>query len=55
MCRRVACKTCEKPHWAGCGAHVESVLGDVPVKERCSCEASSTTSQSVFAKLFGAR
>jgi hypothetical protein len=36
MCRRVTCKTCGKPTWAGCGAHVEQVLGDVPKAQRCS-------------------
>jgi hypothetical protein len=35
MCRRVTCKTCGKPSWAGCGAHVEQVLGDVPKTMRC--------------------
>ncbi|MCX6521520.1 MAG: hypothetical protein NTZ21_12730 [Actinobacteria bacterium] len=35
MCRRVTCKTCGKPSWAGCGAHVEQVLGDVPKRDRC--------------------
>ena len=37
MCRRVTCKTCGKPGWAGCGAHVDAVLGDVPKKDRCHC------------------
>ena len=31
------CKKCGKPSWAGCGAHVEHVLGDVPRNERCRC------------------
>jgi hypothetical protein len=31
------CKQCGKPNWAGCGAHVEQVLGDVPKSQRCSC------------------
>jgi hypothetical protein len=26
MCRRVDCKQCGKPTYAGCGAHVEQVL-----------------------------
>ena len=25
--------------WAGCGAHVEQVLGDVPADDRCACGA----------------
>jgi hypothetical protein len=33
----VMCKTCKKPTWAGCGAHVEQVLGDVPKAQRCQC------------------
>lgn len=37
MCRRVTCSTCGKPSWAGCGAHVEQVLGDVPRDQRCRC------------------
>ncbi len=37
MCRRVTCKTCGKPDWAGCGAHVDAVLGDVPKADRCHC------------------
>lgn len=37
MCRRVVCPTCGRPTWAGCGAHVEQVLGDVPKSERCQC------------------
>jgi hypothetical protein len=35
MCRKVTCKQCGKPTWAGCGAHVEQVLGDVPSADRC--------------------
>lgn len=35
MCRRVNCKICQRPTWAGCGAHVEQVLGDVPKAQRC--------------------
>jgi hypothetical protein len=37
MCRRTTCEQCGKPTWAGCGAHVEMVLGDVPKSERCHC------------------
>jgi len=35
MCRRVDCGVCGKPTFAGCGAHVEQVLGDVPAAQRC--------------------
>ena len=37
MCRRVTCRDCGRPTFAGCGAHVEQVLGDVPVSQRCRC------------------
>ena len=35
MCRRVACRTCGKPTWAGCGQHVNEALAGVPAAERC--------------------
>jgi hypothetical protein len=37
MCRRVECRKCGKPTFAGCGMHVEQVLGDVPPPQRCRC------------------
>jgi hypothetical protein len=37
MCTRIKCPRCQKPTYAGCGAHVEQVLGDVPKSERCRC------------------
>lgn len=37
MCRRVTCSQCQKPTFAGCGMHIEQVLGDVPKAERCRC------------------
>ncbi len=37
MCRAVTCSKCNKPTWAGCGAHVEQVLGHVAKAARCSC------------------
>jgi len=37
MCRRTVCERCQKPTYAGCGMHVEQVLGDVPTSERCRC------------------
>jgi hypothetical protein len=39
MCRRITCSRCGRPSFAGCGAHVEQVLGDVPRAERCQCSA----------------
>jgi hypothetical protein len=37
MCRRVQCEKCSKPTYAGCGMHIEQVLGDVAVEDRCHC------------------
>ena len=39
MCRRITCEQCGKPSFAGCGLHIESVLKDVPVAERCQGHA----------------
>lgn len=41
MCRRVECSRCGRPTFAGCGMHVEQVLGDVPPAERCRCDERS--------------
>jgi len=53
MCRRTTCSTCGKPSWAGCGAHVEQVLGDVALDDRCHCEAGAASSGGLLKKLFG--
>jgi hypothetical protein len=37
MCKRIQCESCGKPSFAGCGMHVEQVLGDVAPTERCQC------------------
>jgi hypothetical protein len=37
MCRRIECSKCGRPTYAGCGLHVEQVLGDVPPSDRCRC------------------
>lgn len=42
MCRRVNCPRCGRPTYAGCGAHVEQVLADVPTTERCRCRETAT-------------
>lgn len=41
MCRRVNCSKCGKPSYAGCGMHVEQVLGNVPRDQRCRCRESA--------------
>lgn len=53
MCKKVICPQCNKPGWAGCGAHVEEVLGDVPVADRCHCnDADAPTAKSGLSGLF---
>lgn len=37
MCIRVTCQSCQRPTYAGCGMHIEEVLGDVPRDQRCQC------------------
>lgn len=50
MCQRVTCESCGKPTYAGCGRHVEAVLGDVPSEARCRCrEAKAKPRASVMA------
>jgi hypothetical protein len=44
MCQRVTCRQCGKPTFAGCGRHIEQVLGDVPPEQRCRCREASQTS-----------
>ncbi|MCA9492916.1 MAG: hypothetical protein KC621_23455 [Myxococcales bacterium] len=54
MCQRVSCPKCGKPDWRGCGAHVESVLGNVPKQDRCKCrEAGASAGPSPTPTLWG--
>jgi len=57
VCTRTVCSTCKKPTYAGCGRHVEQVLGDVPKDERCRCReeraALGEAEPSFFERLFG--
>jgi len=62
MCSRIKCNECNKPSYAGCGAHVEQVLGDVPKGERCTCRetkreakkaAQGDNPESLFSRIFG--
>ena len=43
MCRAVQCNKCHKPTWAGCGAHIEQVLGHVAKSDRCACRDASSS------------
>ncbi len=57
MCRRVQCAECKKPSYAGCGMHIEQVLGDVPPEGRCTChekpKKEGAAATSLFGRLFG--
>jgi hypothetical protein len=57
MCRRVECNVCKKPTYAGCGKHIEQVLGDVPPSERCNCRSKpkdqASGEPSLLRRLFG--
>jgi hypothetical protein len=46
MCRRVECSKCGRPTYAGCGMHVERVLGNVPPAQRCRCREEQAKSPS---------
>ena len=58
MCQRVQCRQCGKPTYAGCGMHIEQVLGNVPKSQRCHCRedraaAGDQGSPSILKRLFG--
>ena len=62
MCQRVECSKCGRPTYAGCGMHVEQVLGNVPPAQRCRCReerakkpagAGAAESRSWLRRLFG--
>lgn len=35
MCQPVACDTCKKTTWAGCGEHIEQALAGIAESQRC--------------------
>lgn len=55
MCRQATCLDCRKPTWAGCGAHVEDVLGDVTESERCDCGVAGEQASGLIARMSGAK
>lgn len=59
MCRRVSCKVCGKPTWAGCGNHVEQALAGVPKKDRCpghtDAERAEAAGPSLLSRMFARR
>jgi hypothetical protein len=55
MCRVVTCRVCERPTWAGCGAHIEKALAHVPPAERCECPRESRGLGTAIRSLFGGK
>jgi hypothetical protein len=37
MCSPIACETCGKTTWTGCGEHVEQALAGVAEDQLCTC------------------
>lgn len=54
MCRRIECPRCGRPGFAGCGAHVEQVLGDVRPQDRCACGSARASSRAASGSESGA-
>lgn len=55
MCRAVRCATCGKTTWAGCGKHVDQVMGGVPAADRCRGHDDEAKAPGVLARLLGRR
>lgn len=56
MCRAVACKTCGKTTWTGCGQHVQQVMRRVPSTQRCPGHHAETQARRGFlSRLFSGR
>jgi hypothetical protein len=53
MCRRVTCRNCGQPTYAGCGQHVEQVLKGVPRSKRCGCPRELAKPVGLMSRLFG--
>lgn len=56
MCRPVACTSCGKTTWAGCGQHVDSVKASVPAGQWCTCDRDAAPADgggNFFSRLFG--
>ena len=55
MCRAIACTTCGKTTWAGCGQHVDQVMAGVPSGKRCPGHPRAEQSGGWLARLLGRR
>jgi len=38
MCSKATCPACGLTTWSGCGAHVDQVMRNVAVDQRCTCD-----------------
>lgn len=52
MCSAVTCRTCGKTTWAGCGQHVDQVMKNVPVSQRCPGH-DDVAQGGFFSRMFG--
>ncbi len=43
MCFPVPCNRCGKTTWDGCGAHVDEVMAEISIDQRCVCADSRPT------------
>ncbi|MER7583719.1 hypothetical protein [Kitasatospora sp. NPDC097691] len=55
MCRRIACRTCGKATYTGCGLHVDQVLAGVGKSDRCACDKNTGKGGGFLARLLGRR
>ncbi|MFS8017055.1 hypothetical protein Hanom_Chr15g01375761 [Helianthus anomalus] len=39
MCFRVACKTCGKYGWGGCGEHLKTLYASIETGKHCMCRS----------------
>ena len=53
MWSQVACSTCGKPTWSGCGDHIEQALRGVPPEERCQGHATPSAGESAASQRGG--
>lgn len=53
MCRRVTCRNCRKPTYAGCGQHIDQVLRSVPPGQRCCCPRDQARPLGHLSRLLG--
>ena len=48
MCYTIACSTCGKTTWDGCGQHVEEALQGIPDAQLCAGHDAATAASPVL-------